>query len=223
MQQVEPAPALVASGAFATAMESHASYVPSSTSARPAGWYPDATNHSQQRWWDGNQWTAQVTTPYQGGQGYDLRAPEGTSPYNGQIWAIVGIWALLSFGEFVYIYALMVDPMGINGTGFASVPVIYLALCLIGWILSIWLAASDGRELQSRGVQRPFHWAFCFIPSWGPTIYIIGRSVVARSRTGRGLAPIWWHIGLAVGSSVIGFAVLMSLAGSLSPYPTYGY
>ena len=221
-QQLEPAYTPAASGAFATAMQSHASYVPSSASARPAGWYHDATNYGQQRWWDGNQWTAQVSTPYQSGQGYDLRAPAGTSPYNGQIWGIVGIYGFLCFGEYFYIYSLMVDPMGINGTGLGGVPVIFMALLLIGWIVSIWLAASDGRELQSRGIQRPFHWAFCFIPSWGPTIYIIGRSVVARSRTGRGLAPIWWHIGLAVGSFVFGFAVLMSLAGSLSPYGGYG-
>ena len=223
VQQPEPVHTPVASGVFATAMQSHASYVPSSASARPAGWYPDAGNYGQERWWDGNQWTAQVRSPYQGGQGYNLRAPEGTSPYNGQIWAIVGIYGFLCFGEFVYIYALMVDPLGVNGTAFGGFPVAYVALLLIGWIVSIFLAASDGREQQSRGIQRPFHWAFCFIPSWGPTIYIIGRSVVARSRTGRGLAPIWWHIGLAIGSFVIGIAVLIAMAGSLSPYPGYGY
>ena len=224
VQQSEPTHAPVATGAFATAMQSHSSYVPSSTTVRPAGWYPDATIYGQQRWWDGNQWTAQVASPYQSAQGYDLRAPEGTSPYNAQIWAIVAIYGFLGFGEFVYIYSLMSDPVGVNGsTSGLVIPLAFIGLALIGWVVSIFLAASDGRELESRGVQRPFHWAFTCIPSYGPTIYIIGRSVVARRRTGRGLAPIWWHFGLAAASFVIGFAVLFSLMSSLSPYGSYGY
>ena len=228
-QQLEPASTPAASGAFATAMQSHASYVPSSATARPAGWYPDATNYGQQRWWDGKQWTAQVTTPYQSGQGYDLRAPAGTSPYNSQIWAIVGIYAFLNLGSFAYVYSLMSNPLSTSSTvpSMTSlvVPLVFLAAGLIGWIVSARLAASDGRELESRGVQRPFHWAFMLIPSYGVTIYIIGRSVVARRRTGHGLAPIWWHIGLGVASYVIGFIVLFALASSLSygGYGSYGY
>ena len=221
-QQALPTLAPVASGAFAAAMESHASFVPSTASARPAGWYPDAANYGQQRWWDGNQWTAQVTSPYQSGQGYDQRAPQGTNPYNRQIWGIVGIYAALGVGQFAYVYSLIAAPPLSSSTGLL-VPLGFVAVGIIAWIVSIWLAASDGREQESRGIHRPFHWAFCFIPSYGPTIYIIGRSIVARRRTGRGLAPIWWHFGLAVAGGILGFAALFSLMGALTPYSGYGY
>ena len=224
VNQPEPAHTSVATGAFAAAMESHASYVPSTASARPAGWYPDATDYGQQRWWDGNQWTTQVTSPYQSGLGArGLQAPSGTSPYNTQIWAIVGIYAVLALAEVGYLFAVLSEPLGVSSYTSTST---FLALgisvfALIGWGATVLLAAADGRELRSRGVPNPFHWAFTFIPSYGPTIYIIGRSIVARRRTGSGLAPIWIHFGFAAGCTVLGIAVVFSTFSLMSS--TYGY
>jgi hypothetical protein len=222
-----PEPAQAAgSSAFAMAMQSHSSYVPSSASVRPAGWYPDDTNYGQQRWWDGNQWTAQVSDPYQGGQGYDMRAPAGTSPYTSQIWWIVGIYVAMSLIGIGYVYVAFAVPTALSGSNTGIVPTLGLSLFgLLGWIAAILLAASDGRELRSRGVTRPFHWAFTCIPSWGPTIYIIGRSIVVRRRTGSGVAPMWVHIIVTVTGYVITYGALFAALGLLmnTPYGSYGY
>lgn len=228
---VPPVPALetaqsAGSSAFALAMQSHSSYVPSGVSERPAGWYPDATNYGQQRWWDGNQWTSQVSSPYQGGQGYDLRAPAGTSPYNSQIWWIVGIYVVMSLISIGYVYTAFSVPTSLSGASTGTLSTFGLsALALIGWIAAIVIAAADGRELRSRGITRPFHWGFACIPSWGPTIYIIGRSIVARRRTGSGMAPMWVHIIVTLVGYVITYGAVFAVLGALmnSPYGSYGY
>jgi hypothetical protein len=61
-------------------------------------------------------------------------------------------------------------------------------------------AALDWRELKANGVPRPFHWAWSlFILVVGsPAVYVIGRTVVAKRRTGIGMAPLWVYIGLQV-------------------------
>lgn len=220
--QAEPAQSLVAQQPYGS---QNSTFSQALNSARPAGWYPDGTTYGQQRWWDGNQWTAQVSAPYQGGQGMSLQAPAGTSPYNMQIWAIVGIYAVLSLAEVGYIFSILSDPFGVSSYTSTST---FFALgitvfALIGWGAAVLLAAADGRELRSRGVSNPFHWAFTFIPSYGPTIYIIGRSVVARRRTGSGLAPIWVHFGVAAGCTLLGIAVLFSVISSMSPMYGNGY
>ncbi len=188
---------------------------------RPAGWYPDGTNYGQQRWWDGNQWTANVQAAYysSGSYGAPLPAPIGTSPYNAQIWWIVGIYAVLSVASIFVVYSAVSDPYLVltSSTAYLLVQLGFGAVGLLAWAAAIVLAAQDGRELESRGVQRPFHWAFTFIPSYGPTIYIIGRSIVVRRRTGSGLAPIWVHLGSYVGAIVLSvFAALGPLMSS--PY-----
>jgi hypothetical protein len=46
----------------------------------------------------------------------------------------------------------------------------------------------DWRRLRNAGVVRPFHWAWIFL---GPTVYVIGRTVVLRKVTrNRVLAPM---------------------------------
>ena len=200
---------------------------------RPAGWYPDGTNYGQQRWWDGNQWTSQVQAPYQGGPAEVLRAPEGTSPYNVQIWLIVGIYILLAlasagwlmtFDASSYMSSTLSDPTGLSSYAYLFSPT-YIALVVLGflgWAGTIALAYFDGKVLESRGVPRPFHWAFTFIPSYGPTVYIIGRSVVARRRTGSGLAPMWVHIASLVGGFVLAVVATVVMMGSMmSGLPGY--
>ena len=65
------------------------------------------------------------------------------------------------------------------------------------------------RELKKRGVQQPFHWAFAFLTS---IVYVIGRSVVVKRRTGGGLAPLWVYIVELILSFIIGiiFTVLLT-------------
>ena len=193
---------------------------------RPAGWYPDDTNYGQQRWWDGNQWTAQVAAPYQAGTGSALQAPEGTSPSTPQIWLIVAIYAAtivagvaypLTIDWDGYLQSAISDPSGLSTLGYIfTIPYFaVLFLSFFGWLGSVALAYFDGKALEARGVMRPFHWAFTFIPSYGPLIYLIGRSVVARRRTGTGIAPMWVAIALTVLGFILGFVAAVVMFNSM--------
>ncbi|MEV8253677.1 DUF2510 domain-containing protein [Rhodoglobus sp. NPDC076762] len=91
----------------------------------------------------------------------------------------------------------------------------YLFTVAAGWIIfiaSIFLSIFDRRTLMSRGVERPFHWAFIFL---GGFVYAVGRSIVVRSRTGQGLAPLWASIGvqlLTIVAAVVFFTNIMVAA-----------
>ena len=179
------------------------------TDVTPAGWYPDSTSPGQQRWWDGTQWTEHVQVPYVvGAAGVALKAPEGTSPHTVQIWLIVGLFLLQGIASLVWLasfdwsgytsssldsslggsytnpYAMMFTP------GYLAT----MALSFVVYAATVALAFFDTKALEARGVVRPFHWAFSFIPSYGSTVYVIGRSIVARRRTGSGMSPMWVFI-----------------------------
>ena len=72
----------------------------------------------------------------------------------------------------------------------------------VAYGISVVFAALDHRELERRGLERPFHWAFAFLGNW---VYLIGRSVIVVRRTGRGWAPLW----------AAGVVFLLSIVGSL--------
>lgn len=70
----------------------------------------------------------------------------------------------------------------------------YLVIALQA--LFAWL---DWRALKARGIVKPFHWAWIFftlVVSNG--VYIIGRGVMLRRQTGRGLGPVWAWIAVNV-------------------------
>lgn len=185
---------------------------------RPAGWYPHPTIAGQQRWWDGNDWTEHVSAPaYEAYTAESAPLVTDVSPSTWQIWANVGIYAALSIGGAIIIFAVLSNPLNLLGseTDLLVGQLGLAAVGLVAWLGSAWLAYSDVKELASRGVVRPFHWAYTFIPSYGPTIYIIGRSVVARRRTGRGIAPMWWHIGTYAGGTVL---QIVAVIVALTPY-----
>lgn len=188
---------------------------------RAPGWYPDETAPGQQRWWDGNAFTGQVSgTPYAAMAAAPGQAPIGASPYNRHIWAIVGIYGAISILGPIYIYAMLSNPAVLLGSG-AELILPQLGLGAVGlaaWIVVGVLAYSDYKDLASRGVLNPFHWGMVFIPSYGPTIYIIGRSVVVRRRTGSGMRPMWWHLALYVASGVFSVVAVVAALSTL-----YGY
>jgi hypothetical protein len=189
-------------------------------SAAPAGWYPVAPGSAQLRWWDGTQWTEHVHDPAAAfapaGAGAapavpvvapPLRAPEGTNPATAWFWLLaigVPVLQLLDL-----IPASIFVSQLLSASGDASTLVnaefspSYLVLLLCGWFIyavCIVFAALDWRELRQRDVPRPFHWAWSFFVlavGW-PAVYMIGRSVVVKRRTGRGMAPLWVFIGLQV-------------------------
>ncbi|MCS5715552.1 DUF2510 domain-containing protein [Herbiconiux sp. CPCC 205716] len=81
------------------------------------------------------------------------------------------------------------------------------AATLFGWLIygaGVVLAFFDRKWLLARGFDRPFHWAFAFIPA---PVYPIGRSIVVRRRSGRGIAPMWVSIGLLALTLLISIGV----------------
>ena len=166
-----------------------------------AGWYQDPSNAAQQRWWDGTQWTEQVSAPAYGSpQAYEqLKAPAGTSGNTPWIWLVVflpllGLLPLffIDIGGYLEDSILYAgDPNGAmrSVVEFYTQPAMLLALglsfvVLVGTILFAYL---DWRELKRRGVPAPFHWAFSFLAIAGfGVVYPIGRAVVTKRRTGSG-------------------------------------
>lgn len=178
------------------------------TNATPPGWYPDANAPGGQRWWDGNQWTEHVGTPQPYQAFAPLKAPEGTKTGTVWIW-IIALMPLLSLVTFfavdwkTYIDSLIPASLNSPTNSYSGMLALYsspgyLLSIAIGWLsygLTVVFAALDVRELKKRGVPQPFHWAFAFLTG---IVYIIGRSVVVKRRTGQGLAPLWAYIGVYV-------------------------
>jgi hypothetical protein len=197
--------------------------VSESTNAVPPGWYPDQTVPGQQRWWDGAQWTEHVQAPYSTAAATAaLRAPEGTKTGTVWIWLIVLIPLLGLSTFFVIDWADYIDSTiasSLSGPygGYADQLALYTSpgyivsqlLSFVIYGVTVVFAVLDVRELKKRGVPQPFHWAFAFLTS---VVYVIGRSVVVKRRTGGGLAPLWVYIAITVVTFIAGtiFAVLLT-------------
>lgn len=202
------------------------------------GWYPHGPN--AQRWWDGTQWTDAVQQPYTSSL-TPGHAPEGTPPYTAQIWWIVGLFAIPLVISLLYLATMdwsgYMNSMMVTSSDASSVLAMYssiftplyfvlLASSFLAYGATAALAYSDAKELLRRGVERPFPWALSFIPSYGSIVYVIGRSVVARRRIGRGLLPMGVYLTIfAVGmvlSIVISIVAMYSMVGSMGDlYSTY--
>lgn len=184
----------------------------------PAGWYPDPAGGPSTRWWNGTQWTDTVRQPYAAAPA--LTAPEGTKIYNPWIWFVVFLpYATLPFLPFIDFTGMFSSLQ--SGSGAAEFQLLtspgFIALSLGGWIviaavvLCSWL---DWRALNAAGLPKPFHWAWGFASLAGYPIYAIGRAVVTRRRTGRGLAVMW----VTIGMFVLTFILSIVWAASLMMY-----
>jgi hypothetical protein len=186
----------------------------------PAGWYPVAPGSPQLRWWDGTQWTEHHHTvgvspmnPVYAGP--DLRAPEGTKTGTVWIW-IFALVPLLQLAEIPFLLTFytkvlgafsLSDPTAVEHAEFAPDSGIWglWGVALVGYAICVVFALLDYRALGKRGVPRPFHWAWTFLSS---LVYMIGRTVVVRRRTGTGLAPLWVNIAALVAVFVVTQIVL---------------
>lgn len=207
------------------------------TNTAPAGWYPDAANPGQQRWWDGTQWTDHVQAPYVAGAAYGaLKAPAGTSPNTIHIWLIVGLFALQGIASVIWLGAFdwtgyMNSSMEATFDGSYASPYAMmftpsyfalLGLSFVSYGLTALFGHFDVKTLASRGVQRPFHWAFTLIPSYGSLVYVIGRTVVVRRRTGSGMSPLWAYIAVFVVVMIAMFVAMFAGMGAMfSELPSY--
>ena len=194
---------------------------PTAANTTPPGWYPDPSGAPQQRWWDGMQWNEATqpnpapaysygaTTPYS----YTtpaFAADTSINPNTPQVWAIA-VAPLLVIVELAILFGLglmTLDAIMESGSGTTPVDFADIILRVVAYALVVILAAFDHRELTRRGVDRPFHWAFAFLG----IVYMIGRTVVVKRRTGRGLAPLFVWIGCWIVSVIVPFAVGIIMA-----------
>ena len=202
----------------------------------PAGWYPDPEGSTKARWWDGAAWTDQYQQPNpyaQPGQpAYapqptyapvaPLRAPEGTSPYTLFVWALAGLPIISILSHIVYFAsgALADDLTDVMGNVISGGELITYAVTVLVTILTIALGILDYRALKANGVPKPFHWAFIFFAVVGAPVYIIGRSIVVKRRTGSGYRPMILNLALLVFSfaleTVLRLTLLIPVYGDLS-------
>jgi hypothetical protein len=194
----------------------------------PAGWYPDP--NGQTRWWDGYRWTESVQQ-----QWAPTTAPsyvtEGTPTSTLWIWLIACLPVVTAILTFTMLGVLSSQMSRAFESALAQPGVAdstlglrlqlemysnpaFLVSSLGGWVVfgaGVLFAYFDQRELKRRGYPRTFHWAWNFLSP----VYIIGRAVVVRRQTGRGLAPLWTFIALTVLWIAIYFAWIFQFMGEL--------
>ena len=192
----------------------------------PAGWYPDPSDPTRQRWWDGAQWAAPAAAapPVPSTPAYAPAPPlasPGAAPVavdTNTVWvwlaiavSVLPIGLLFLIDWDGYLAALSQTMSGYNDAtaDLLQWEVHVIAVSSLSWIamaafiLFSWL---DWRELRRRGVAAPFHWAWSFfaLVNGGLAVYMIGRAVVLKRRTvSGGWPPLWvW-----IGTTVLGFVV----------------
>lgn len=196
----------------------------------PAGWYPDPAGSASERWWDGTAWTGHVQAPasappvypdryaypaQQPAHGVPAKVAPGTPAFGPFIWIItllplIGLLSLpLSLTDLEQQLTMPYSPSSSPTDPFAGMSTAALVAqavaAVLGWALyaaGIVLAYFDRKWLLARGYAQPFHWAFAFLGGIAP-VYAIGRSIVVRRRSGRGIAPMWVAFGILAVSIVI--------------------
>lgn len=156
-----------------------------------------------------------------------LRAPEGTSPSTVYFWLIVIVSAVICIPSFLLLGTLDMtdmmrqsienprDPFAIYGFLFTPAYLLSLVAGFVGYAGTIVLAYLDSRTLAQRGVPKLFHWAFSAIPTYGTYVYVIGRAVVVRRRTGGGLAPLWVFVALQVIVFIVSLVLTVAMMASM--------
>lgn len=190
----------------------------------PAGWYADPGEPGQLRWWDGTDWaTDTVATPASAPAASPAPAPapapaaaaSTAGPARaGTIW----IWLAIAASALPLYTGVCLDTAAfarLGGSssgltpaagivaGLASLIVVDLVLGAFA-VLFAWL---DHRALRRRGIEAPFAWGWAALAAVATLgVYVVGRTVIVRRRTGGGLAPVWvWLAATLVGLVV--FAV----------------
>ncbi|HEY2642485.1 MAG TPA: DUF2510 domain-containing protein, partial [Galbitalea sp.] len=169
-----------------------------------------------QRYWDGTAWTEHTYDPTPP----PLRAPEGTNPNTVWMWLLsiggpLATIAIVAF-EFFWIGSLSTTDFSDPAATYSAIytPTYYL-LIACGWILYAALVVVgwlDYRRLRALSVPKPFHWAWSFLSS---VVYVIGRSVVVKRRTGTGLAPLWVFVALEVTTFIVAIVVGILLVAAI--------
>lgn len=192
------------------------------TAVTPAGWYPDPAGGGRSRWWDGAQWTEHYHDPYAVGvQAAALKAPEGTVTNTPWIWLII-VLPLIALIPVFFIpwgsmFAYDLDDPSSAYTGslavlFSPAYIATLVLSPVIYGLNALFSYLDWKQLTKNGVPQPFHWAWTFLSS---IVYVIGRSVVVRRRTGQGFAPFWGAMATIALSIIVSIYLMVVIFQSM--------
>jgi ABC-type spermidine/putrescine transport system permease subunit II len=98
---------------------------------------------------------------------------------------------------------------------FTTADLVSYAVSFLVAALSILFALLDYRALVRARVPKPFHWAWIFFALVNVPVYIIGRSIVVRRRTGSGLAPMVVYLALWIANFVLGIVFAALTIGPL--------
>jgi len=191
-----------------------------STPTTPAGWYPDPAGTPRSRWWDGTQWTENYHDPLAAAQvgGLALKAPEGVAVYNPFIYAQIGLLVVSFLSIFLAFSPATIDAAVYGSTAVNPLEIISNLLGFFTYVAWVILAFFDHRTLKAAGVPQPFHWAWSFLSA---LVYLIGRGVVMRRRTGKGIATMWIAIGYCVAvfiAIIVLFVIIFSTLSSSGLY-----
>lgn len=189
--------------------------------AAAAGWYRPTPESSELRWWDGQRWTDNVQAFAAALPSSVRTVPAGTPVYNVFIWLItllplVSLAALSQFDMAAY----MTETMQYSAIGGGTTPLLsssYLLLVGSGWLLwgvTVVLAYLDWRRLGRDGFTRRFHWAWSFLNS---LVYLIGRTVLVRKQSRRGMAVIWAYVGVLVLQFIVVVITISAAIAALAP------
>ena len=185
----------------------------------PAGWYADPWTPSAIRYWDGRGWTPHQRFPSATTAITELRAPAGTGWNTVWIWLVVLLpvapallllfvpWGSMFDVDLRYIDDAQALTRTMLGPLLSPVLWVVLPLSWISFAATAYSAYRDQRQLETMGVPRPFPWPWVFLNP----VYPIGRSVVVRRRTGRGLAPLWAAIGVLVLTQVVALVMIAEM------------
>jgi len=203
------------------------------TPTTPAGWYPDPAGTPRSRWWDGAQWTENYHDPLGAAQigGGTLTAPEGTVTATPWYWALLGLLganvllqlsALLPTNLNSTIDNALSDPTSIvpTYTPYETITAVLTFVLIAAMIVS---AFFDHKTLKSRGVPKPFHWAWSFfgILALAYPIYLIGRAAIVARRTGSSISPIWIPIGYC--ALIVVISIVAGIIGFSAGYNQVGF
>jgi hypothetical protein len=204
---------------------------PETPSTAP-GWYPDGSGG--QRWWDGRGWTDHVAPGAAAPVGAVVRPalPEGTTIDTGWVWVvsllnIVQTMPLFFFDMSGYMRAIFDAELSGNAGSLTNAMAGYFAFFaifgVIGWVaygFLVFAAYRDYKHLLAVGVERPFHWAFAFIPY--PVVYLIGRHVVLRKVSRTAGWPLWAHLAsyvvILIATFVWTFVMMQAIFSSIPGY-----
>jgi len=153
-----------------------------------------------------------------------LRAPEGTSPNTPFIWplALLPVVAVVINIVSLGLIDQVVDEAMSDTAVYSPISLI---TSVVGWVmigLTILFGVLDYRALVRAGVPKPFHWAWIFFAFVSAPVYMIGRSIIVRRRTGTGLAPMFVNLALIAVNVILGIvSFFIGFTAAMESVPAY--